>query len=276
MTDVAAQPLVDLSVPISTRRYLAAVWARRDFMWVVPRNDIRLRNQDTVLGQLWHLVNPALMVVVYYIVFGTILDVRRGTENFLVFLVVGILLFQFTQRTVMDAVNVIPRNLGLIRTIQFPRAVLPISTVIGNTLTFIPSMVVIFAVLFLSGTSPTARWLAFIPLFAGILWFHLGASMLCGRLGNHVRDLSQLLPHVFRLLVYASGVLFSIESHVSNETWLRILAINPIYDIVSLARWCLMGLPAQPEQLIGFLAWVVVLPPIGFAAFKSAESRYGG
>ena len=82
---------------------------------MVPAHDIRSQNMDTFLGQFWHIVNPALMVGVYFLIFGVLLDARRGVDNYLGFLVIGVVLFQLTQRIVQDASMTISRNEGLLR-----------------------------------------------------------------------------------------------------------------------------------------------------------------
>lgn len=275
MSSETSDGLIRLGAHKTTREYLGEVWARRDFLIVVPRNDIRIRNMDTVLGQFWHLLNPALMVAVYYVVFGVILDTRRGTANFFTFLVIGVLLFRFTQRVITESVTTMTRNVGLIRAIEFPRAILPLSTVIGQTIAFIPSLLILLCVLLISGYFPRWEWLVFPVVLIAQAALQTGGSLLAARAGHSVGDLSQLLPHFFRFLLYGSGVLFSVENFVENETIIRLLAINPIYDILGLARWSLMGQSVGPEQVVATIVWCVTLPVVGLVVFKSAEARYG-
>jgi teichoic acid transport system permease protein len=276
MTDVRRDDgLVDLGANESFRSYVAEIWARRDFLRVVPRNDIRIRNMDTVLGQFWLVLNPALMVGVYYVIFGVLLNTRRGTDNFFVFLVIGVLLFRFSQRVITESVSTMNRNIGLIRVVQFPRVMLPLTTVIGQTIAFLPSVLILAATLVVSGQYPTWRWLLFPFVILAQLLIQTGAAFIGARLGYSVRDLSQLLPHVFRLLLYASGVLFSIENFVNNARIERLLAVNPFFDILNTARWTLIGQPATSDQLIGLVLWAALLPIAGFWFFRRAESEYG-
>ena len=271
----ADQQLVDLTQPSPPGVYLGEVWRRRDFAVLVPVQDLRAQNMGSALGQLWHLLNPALMVAVYFLIFGVIIDTSRGVDNFLGFLIVGVVWFHLTQRVVQDAAVCIPRNLGLIRSVQFPRILLPAATVIGQTAAFVPALVLALAAVIATGERPSLRWLALIGVLAAQFVFNFGAALLVARIGAAVPDLRQLLPHVFRLLFYASGVIFSVDAFVMSEFWRRAFALNPIYDVITCARWCLLGEPVDSWVVVGMLAWGVVLLVVGFAVFWRSDQRLG-
>ena len=269
------QELVDLTQPSPPTVYLADVWRRRDFAILVPVQDLRAQNMGSALGQLWHLLNPALMVAVYFLIFGVIIDTSRGVDNFLGFLIVGVVWFHLTQRVVQDAAVCIPRNLGLIRSVQFPRILLPAATVNGQTAAFVPALVLALAAVIATGERPSLRWLALIGVLAAQFVFNFGAALLVARIGAAVPDLRQLLPHVFRLLFYASGVIFSVDAFVTSEFWRRAFALNPIYDVITCARWCLLGEPVDSWVVAGMVAWGVVLLLVGFAVFWRSDQRLG-
>ena len=270
-----ARRLVDLTAAPSVGAYLRDVWRRREFAVVVPAQDLRAQNMDTALGQLWHLVNPALLVGVYFLVFGVLLDTRRGVDNFLGFLIVGVVLFHLFQRVVQDAAVCITRNLGLIRSIQFPRILLPLATVNGQTLAFLPALGVALLTLLATGERPTLRWLLLAAVLVAMYLFNLGAALVVARVGASVRDLQRLLPHLLRLLFYASGVIFSVEAFVTSEAWRRAFAINPVYDLITCARWCLLGTGVEAPVVIGLVVWCAVLPAAGLLVFRRGERRFG-
>ena len=267
--------LIDLTAAPSVAAYLREVWRRREFAVVVPAQDLRAQNMDTALGQLWHLVNPALLVGVYFFIFGVLLDTRRGVDNFLGFLIVGIVLFHLTQRVIQDAAVCIVRNLGLIRSIQFPRILLPLATVNGQSFAFLPALAVALVTLLVTGERPSVRWLLLVPVLAAVYSFNLGAALVVARVGASVRDLQRLLPHLLRLLFYGSGVIFSVEAFVTSEAWRRAFAVNPVYDFITCARWCLLGTDLDGSVVLGLLVWCAVLPVAGFVAFRGAERRFG-
>lgn len=269
------QQLVDLTQPSPPVAYLREVWRRRDFAILVPVQDLRAQNMGSALGQLWHLLNPALMVAVYFLIFGLVIDTSRGVDNFLGFLVVGVVWFHLTQRVVQDAAVSIPRNLGLIRSVQFPRILLPAAAVIGQTAAFVPALVLALAAVIATGERPSLRWLALIGVLAAQFVLNFGAALLVARIGAAVPDVRQLLPHVFRLLFYASGVIFSVDAFVTSESWRRVFALNPLYDVITCARWCLLGEPADSWAVAGMLAWGAALLVVGFAVFWRSDQRLG-
>lgn len=279
MTDATRPPtrgLIELGSVPPIRTYVADIWARRDFAVALPVNELRKRTSDTRLGQLWYLINPALLVGVYYLIFDRILKTDRGVGgNYLGFLVVGILFFQFTQRTVMDASGALVRNRGLIRSLQFPRLLIPLSSVVAQLLEFWRAMVVLVLTLVATGAHPTWQWLWIAPLLVAQILLNFGVAALAALVGERARDLPQVLPHLFRVLFYMSGVLFSVEQFVEDEALRRAFALNPLYDVVTVARWCLLDLPATGAEVIGLVVWTVVLVGVGFEAFRRAESRIG-
>ena len=270
-----ARPLIDLTSRPSTLAYLREAWRRREFAIVVPAQDLRAQNMDTALGQLWHLVNPALLVGVYFLIFGVVLDARGGVRNYLGFLIIGVVLFHFTQRVVQEAAVSITQNLGLIRSIQFPRILLPAATANGQTIAFAPALGLMLASVLLTGERPSARWMLLAVVLAGQVLFNFGAALIAARVGATVRDLRQILPHLFRLLLYGSGVIFSVEAFIHSEAWLRAFALNPLYALLTCARWCLLGGTVDAWVVWSLVAWCTLLPAAGFVVFHRSERRLG-
>ena len=269
------QRLYDLTRPPSSASYLREAWRRREFAILVPAQDLRAQNMGTVLGQLWHLANPALLVGVYFLIFGVVIDTSRGVENFLGFLIVGLVIFHLTQRVVQDAAVCITRNLGLIRSVQFPRILLPAAALNGQTAAFVPALVLAMAAVVATGERPSMRWLVLPAVLAAQFLFNFGAALLVARIGASVPAMHQLLPHLFRLLFYASGVIFSVEAFVSSPAWRRAFALNPLYDVITCARWCLVGEPADVWVTVGLLGWCIAMPVLGFVVFHRSEHRLG-
>ena len=230
---------------------------------------------DTALGQLWHLLNPALLVGVYFLIFGVVLDTRRGVDNFLGFLIVGVVLFHLTQRVVQEAAVSISQNLGLIRSIQFPRILLPAATVNGQTAAFLPALGMALVAVLATGERPSLRWLVLVVVLAAQFLFNFGAALLVARVGAKVTDLRQILPHIFRLLFYGSGVIFSVEAFVQSAAWRLAFALNPIYDVITCARWSLLSETVDVSVVWGLVAWSVAMPAVGFVAFHRSERRLG-
>ena len=253
--------------------YLRDLWSRRSYIRYVAFSEMRSRQINTVLGNFWHLLNPALAIGVYYVIFGLLLKVDRGVDNFILFLTVGIFVFQYTQRSTIDGAKSIVGNIGLLKAIKFPRAMLPVTSTVTETLTSLPTFIVVFAVALLTGQSPRASWLLLPAVLAVQFVFNMGASMVAARATTHFLDTTQILPFAFRLLLYGSGVIFSADAYASSEySW--IFTINPIYGLVTIARWCVMGGGLDLELIPIVIGWTIAIAVGGFLWFRAAEERY--
>jgi teichoic acid transport system permease protein len=268
--------LIDVRAKQPVGRYLADVWGRREYILRVPIDDLRSKNFDTVLGNLWHLLNPLLLIGVYFLVFGVILSIDRGVDNFIAFLAVGILTYQFTQKAATQGAKSIVDNEGLIRSLQFPRAILPMSTVLGELVAHGPALIVMFAVAAATGETLTPLWLL-VPLFLVPLQllFNLGLAFFTARATDAFRDVENVLPFVFRIAFYVSGILYSVEAMVEDATYRMLFALNPIYCFVSLARVLVIGDPFNPTLLVSAVIWTALLVTIGFMVFRAGELSYG-
>lgn len=261
---------------LPVRKYIQAIWRHREFATYLPINNLRTQNRDTILGNLWHLANPAMQIAIYYVIFGVILKTTGGTVNYFGFLTVGIFTFTYTQKVVMESSTAMTRNEGVIRSVYFPRAVLPLSSAIGQAIAYIPSIIVMLVALPITGTSPSLRWLVFpVAVFVQSI-LNLGFGLFIARAAYHMRDFTQLLPHVFRLLLYFSGVLFSIEDKIDNSIIESLFNLNPLYSTIEFNRWCLTADPISLATVISALAWPVVALVVGFVYFRRSENRYGG
>ena len=230
---------------------------------------------NTALGNAWHLLLPLLSIGVYYLIFGVVLRTDRGIDNFLAFLAVGVFTFQFTQKSVATGANSLVKNRGLLRSISFPRAMLPLASVVTEALAFGPGFIVIVATTLLSGGSVRWTWLIIVPIFLLQTMFNAGAALVAARATSMFKDVKNLLPFIFRLLFYCSGVLFSVEAYIKSEIGLFLFNLNPIYGVISLSRWAILGEPVDMLVVPFLVAWAFIALSGGFIWFRRAEATYG-
>lgn len=266
-----------IDVTLTTRAYLEALWRRRDFMVAMPAEQIRSQHQNTFLGNVWHLANPLLTVAVYLIVFGGLLGVDRGIDNYLLWLTVGVFTYQLTSSTVLGGATSIGTNQGLMRAIRFPRALLPISVVIGKLLTFGFELAAIGAVAVLTGAGLSRRVLV-VPLILVVhTMLNLGGAFIAARLTDSFRDMQQIIPFAFRLLQFVSGVMYPIERYAdSSHAWVhRMVVWNPIVHILEMYRWAFLGTPITVGAVVRCVLVSGTVLVVGFRYFVAAEHRYG-
>jgi teichoic acid transport system permease protein len=197
---------------------------------------------EAKLGQLWQILAPLLNAGVYFLIFGVIISgVSRGVPNYLPFLVTGVFIFSFTQRTFISTSKVITDSLPLIRALQFPRAALPLAYVMIELQQMAMSMVVLVVIVLATDEPLTWYWLLTIPAIALLTIFNAGLALFAARIGARVNDFAQLLPFLMRTWLYLSGVLYSIQQlvaqHSQNYGWATtLLQLNPAAIFITLVR----------------------------------------
>ncbi|WP_406864068.1 ABC transporter permease [Streptomyces sp. HUAS MG47] len=263
--------------------YVRQLWGRRHFILAFSQAKLTAQYSQAKLGQLWQVVTPLLNALVYYLIFGLILEADRGMskEVYIPFLVTGVFVFTFTQSSVMAGVRAISNNLGLVRALHFPRASLPISFALQQLQQLMFSMIVLVAVAIGFGSFPSLSWLLVLPALALQFVFNTGLALIMARMGSKTPDLAQLMPFVMRTWMYASGVMFSIPIILADKpAWIAdVLMYNPAAVYMDLVRFALIdgyGSQNLPSHVwLAGLGWALVVGVVGFVYFWKAEERYG-
>jgi teichoic acid transport system permease protein len=222
---------------------------------------------EAKLGQLWQVLAPLLNAGVYFLIFGLIIKgVSRGVPDYLPFLVTGVFVFSFTQRTFISTSKVITDSLPLIRALKFPRAALPLAYVMIELQQMLLSMAVLFILVLAEGEPLTWRWLLVIPALVLLTMFNAGLGLFAARTGARVNDFAQLLPFLMRTWLYLSGVIYSIQlfvaEHSQNHGWATtLLQLNPAAIYITLVRQSLLesqrdsAFGAKPYDAAKCYAW---------------------
>ncbi|WP_283139036.1 ABC transporter permease [Rhizohabitans arisaemae] len=270
--------------------YLHQLWERRHFIRTYATSRNISKYSDSMLGQLWQVLTPLLNAAIYFVMFGIILGTQGDVDNFAAFLITGMFVFTYTQRSVMGGSRAIASNLSLIRALHFPRAALPLAYTLQEFQQLIVSMAVLMVIIPITGETPTFYWLLVPVALALQTLFNMGAGLAMARVGATLRDVSQLLPFIMRTWLYASGVFFSIPSRLKQAhapEWVSwILEFNPATVFIDLMRGLLItsyrvpkpgyGPPPDMTRIWLFaLFWAVFALVVGFWYFWRAEERYG-
>jgi len=255
--------------------YLAETWSRRDFIWAMARFRLRSSLEGNRLGILWLLLTPCLNALVYGLIFGILQGGARG-EDYVGRVVVGVFLWQFFAKSFSDGAKSITKNVTLVQSLAFPRMTLPVAEVAEKFLSTLPSIGLLLIILPILGHPPALSWLFIVPLLALYTLFNLGITMIAARLTVHLRDLTQLLPFVTRLLFYTSGVLFNVHTLFKDHpSVVAVYNFHPLYQVMELARNAFMGTEVIPIYWAYLSAWAVAIFLVGLLFFWVAEERYG-
>jgi teichoic acid transport system permease protein len=263
--------------PIAT--YTRELWQRRHFITTFSTANNAVGYSDSILGQAWQLLTPLLNVMVYYLIFGVLLQTRRSIDNFIAFLVIGIFIFTFIQTAMLGGARAITANLSLTRVLHFPRAVLPVSSTLIALQRLLFSMVIMLPIVFISGEPLRWSWFLLVPAIALQSMFCLGLAFIMARVGAKIPDTSQVLPFILRTWLYVSGVFFAIGTFAKHHAhWVKqVLEANPGAVYMQLVREALLTKPPShpPYQWPLAIFWAVAVLGVGYVYFWRAEEQYG-
>jgi teichoic acid transport system permease protein len=227
--------------------YIRSVWDRRHFILTYATARNVSMYTEARLGQLWQVLTPLLNSAVYYLVFGVLFQANRGISHYTAYLVTGVFIFAFTERSVVTGSNVMRANLALIRALHFPRACLPLAYVLVEFQQLVVSMVVLFGIVLGTGEPLTWYWLFLVPVLFLQATFNMGIALVMARLGAGAQDFSQLIPFFTRIWRYFCGVMYSIASLPAElPSWAKdVLSLNPAAVYISLTRYSIMATERQ-------------------------------
>ncbi|MGE7390356.1 ABC transporter permease [Streptomyces sp. NPDC004126] len=267
----------------SLPRYVAQLWNRRHFVTAYATARMHATYSTAKLGQVWHLMTPLLNAAVYYFVFGIVMRASHGVPDYVPFLITGVFVWDFIGSSINAGTRAVHSNLGLVRALHFPRASLPISSVVQLFQQLLVTMAALVVLLLAFGQTPSASWLIAVPALFLMAVFCAGCAMVMARIGSKNPDVSQLMPFVLRTWMYSSGVMWSIDTMLKTDHlphWVSLmLKTNPAAVYIDLMRFALIdsfkagSLPHHVWPIA--IGWALLAGVGGFVYFWKAEEEYG-
>ena len=243
----------------------------RELLKTNVKKDIRGKYKASFLGVLWSFINPLLQVLVYAIVFPYIMRVQ--TDNYLIFLICGIIPWTWFTYSISNGTTSITNNSNLIKKVYFPREILPISVVTSGLINFLISCIIILIFVLLGGLG--ISWhLIFLPFIALIQYIvTLAAILLLSAINVYVKDVEYIVVFIINMLFYATPILYSTEMFSGWITWL--FKLNPLSHLISAYRdiFYLHQVPQIPSLLI-LLGIGILLLVVCYKIFNKLEKRF--
>jgi teichoic acid transport system permease protein len=254
------------------RPYLRTVWQRRHFAFELARSDLRARHFNTALGQLWLIVNPLFLALVYFLLVTIVRGGSRGPE-FLAHLMLGLFAFRFVSGSIRDGVTAVVGGGRLILNSAFPRILLPLASVLAAVMRFLPTLIVYGVAHVVVGLPLGLHLLCAIPILALLFVFAAGATMLVATVQVYFRDLKNFLRYFLRIWLYTSPVIYYAQD--VPERFKPIMQVNPLYPLLtSLSDVVNQGHNPSLALLAAGLAWAVGSFVVGSLFFISREREF--
>jgi len=194
--------------------------------------ELRAERARSYLGLLWWIVEPAMNMAVYYLVFAVIF--RAGEADYLSFLLIGLTLWQWFKSCVSHGGYAIWQQLPLIRQVRLPLQVFPSVQILADTVKFLCILAILLVVLWASGYPPNAAYIALLPVLLVELVFVAACTYIVAAVVPLVPDLRFIIEQVLQVMMFLSGIVFSLESLPPGlRRWFE---LNPIVELVAAGR----------------------------------------
>jgi ABC-2 type transport system permease protein len=264
---------------------LGGDWRRfANLVWVISKKDYKLSYFGSALGYVWSLMQPLLFFGVLYLVFAVIVQFNKGVPDFPVLLLMNIVLFGFFQQGTGASITSVVQRESLVRKMHFPRLVIPLATVVTQSINLGFNLVVVLLFMVAYGVHPRATWLLLPVLVLALFALTTGIAMLLSALYVRYRDIAPIWGVISQALYFASPVFILIDSVlVHGQIVARLYLFNPIATILQQARHWMIGGPvggASPATIMGGKIWLLapagialVLIVLGFWVFKREAPR---
>jgi lipopolysaccharide transport system permease protein len=254
------------------------LWKYKDLVMMFVRRDFVANYKQTVLGPIWIFLQPLLTTLTYMLIFGRIAGFSTNGVPMLAFYLSGVTIWNYFSETLNKTATVFKDNAQMFGKVYFPRLTMPVSIVISNLIRFLIQFglfIIIWAYYLIKGSPITPNlYIILVPvivLMMGML--ALGFGMIISALTTKYRDLIYLLTFGIQLLMFATPVIYSLETVPPRFRWL-ILA-NPMSSIVETFRYAFLGTGMfNWNYLIYSFITSLVIIFIGTIVFNKVERSF--
>ena len=251
---------------------MVSLFTYRELIKNLVLKDLKLKYRDSVLGFVWSLANPLLLILVYSFVFGHML--RGGPPNFAYFIMVGILPWNFFAQSLMMSTGSILDNGNLIRKVSLPMEVFPVATVLFNLAQFLLALIVFLPMALLFFKVPFSwAWINFIPILALQILFTLGLCFIVSTATVFYRDVRHFTEILLMLLFWLTPIVYDIQT--VPQSLRTVLHLNPLSYFI-LAYQDVLSRSAFPsaDKLIAILSLALLFLTLGYLLFVTCKLRF--
>lgn len=264
---------------------LKEIWDYRDLLTLFVKRDITVQYKQTVLGPLWWLIQPALTVIMYMVVFGGIAGIPTDGVPQPLFYLGGVCMWQYFADCLTKTSNTFVTNSSIFGKVYFPRLIMPLSTVTSNLVRF-GIQVGLFALVYvyyaIIGMAPSPNWYlllapVLVVMMAGLA---LGFGIVISSMTTKYRDLQVLFTFIVQLWMYGTPIVYPL-SQVAGKTVLgmdltTIMCLNPVTPVIETFKYGALG----AGEFIGWgwlaysFVFMLVVLSLGILIFNKVQKSF--
>jgi lipopolysaccharide transport system permease protein len=258
---------------------LGEVWKYRDLLWLFVRRDFIAQYKQTILGPLWHIIQPLFTTIIFLFLFSRIANIPTDSIHPILFYMSGITIWNYFSSCLTSTSNTFLTNANIFGKVYFPRLILPLSIILSNIVKFgiqfgLLLVMIIWYQFHGYGMHFTINWIwvpFLILLMAGI---GLGLGIIISSLTTKYRDLVILFGFVVQLGMYATPIAYPL-SYLQEKGYAKIIGFNPLAPIVECFRYCLFGNGTfTPGSLTYSIVFMLCLLFLGAIIFNKVEKSF--
>lgn len=250
---------------------IAAVQRYRFLMEQLVKRDFKAKYKRSILGMFWSFLNPLLTMSVQYLVFSNLF--RFDIPYYSVYLLTGIVVFNFFSECCGMALTSIVGNASLITKVYVPKYIYPLTRTISSGINLLISMIPLMGIVLLNGLLPTKAYvLAVFPLLCLIL-FSLGVGMLLAASMVFFRDTQFLWGVLSMIWMYLTPIFYSVD--ILPENLIPVLQCNPLHHFLAFFRTCIIdGISPEPVAYVQCLLFAIGSFLVGAFIFKKTQDKF--
>lgn len=257
---------------------MRAIYGYRDLVLTLVARELKVRYRRSIIGFLWTMLQPLLMMLVFYVVFSELF--RFNMPHYPVYALAGILFWNFFSQSIVASMNSLRGNATLLQKLPVPKAVFPLATVISGVVNLLFALVPTLLIVAIFEHRPGTPWwsglspaLLFLPVSILILaLFTLGAGLLLSPLAVFFSDVVELIGVLLTVLLYLTPIFYPYEALPAKMRW--VVRFNPLRSILEVFRDPIQWGKVPPlSHLAVSVAIAAVALAIGALAFRRSSDR---
>ncbi len=258
---------------------LKEVWKYRDLLLLFVKRDFAAQYKQTVLGPVWHLIQPIFTTAVFLLVFHSIANIDTDGINAIPFYMSGIAIWNYFSSCLTGTSNTFVANAGIFGKVYFPRLVIPLSTVLSNIIKFVIQFFLLLVVMIYFGIKEqqfyfSTSWLLIPVLVVMMAGMGLGLGIIISSITTKYRDFAVLIGFAVQLLMYATPVAYPL-SYIKGKSYEWLITANPLTPIVEAFRYALFGKGSfEPVHLAYSGIFILFTLLVGTLLFNKVEHSF--
>ncbi|MGE5207627.1 MAG: ABC transporter permease [Chlamydiota bacterium] len=247
------------------------IYRHRELIWALALKELHVRYKRSVLGFIWALLNPALLMIILTLVFGSIM--RFQIDHYAIFLLSMLLPWTFFSQSLAYGVESVVSNASLMKKVRIPKLVFPVAAVLANVINFVLSLIPLALLVVVLRFPLHWTWIYLPVPMLGLFLFTLGAAFLLAAVNVFFRDVSHIVQIILSAWFYFSPIIYSLD--FIPKKYLFLFRLNPLLYVLNGFRLSIYyGQLPSPQSFGMSLACGIAALVIGFSIFRRLQDSF--